>query len=133
MLNVLCVAEFAPSSKSVLLKTLALPANGGNSNQGHSDYVLSCRFHPDGRTIATVGHDAMLKFWTLSSGKCIQDIRAHPGPALTCDFTPEGDTLATGGAGGAIKLWDVTGRGAKSTRAYECFKELHGHQVNKIL
>jgi WD40 repeat protein len=99
---------------------LAKPENGGQSDLGHPDYVLSTRFHPNGKTLVSGGHDCNIKFWNTRSGKCIHCLDdAHTGPVLCLDYTPEGDVLASGGKGGNIKLWD--------TSTYECIRELHGH------
>jgi len=107
-----------------MLKIMAQPKFGGSSKHGHSDWVLAARFHPNGKTIASGGHDCNINFWETRGKQGESHIHAipnaHPEPVLCLDYTPEGDVLASGGKGGIIKLWD--------TKTYQCIRELYGHK-----
>ncbi|MGH3875318.1 MAG: WD40 repeat domain-containing protein [Pseudonocardiaceae bacterium] len=79
---------------------------------GHTDWVRSVAFAPDGHPLATAGSDRTVRLWDLTD-------RTHPsplGPPLTAHtdtvssvaFAPDGHTLATAGDDQTVRLWDLT-------------------------
>jgi WD40 repeat protein len=75
---------------------------------GHTSWVTSVAFSPNGRLLATGGLDRTVKVWEVPFGK-----EAVPLPRLTHDigrvaFSADGRVLATAMRyGGGIKLWDT--------------------------
>ncbi len=64
---------------------------------GHSSWVNSVAFSPDGKTIASGSRDTTMKVWSVSTGKLIYSTIA----------TPEGDSLRwipEGYFSGSVKL-----------------------------
>lgn len=82
---------------------------------GHSYYVRSVAFSPDGKIIASGSWDKTIKLWNASSGIELKTLEGHPDFVGSVAFSPNGKLLASGSWDTNIKLWDVeTGREIKS-------------------
>ena len=90
---------------------------------GHYDSVLSVAFSPDGKTIATAGHDDTIKLWDVAARR---ELRTIWDTAEAIAFSPDGTLLAGGSRLKYIKLWDVT--------SGEELRTLNGHTelVNSV-
>ncbi|CAD5948055.1 serine/threonine-protein kinase [Planktothrix agardhii] len=76
---------------------------------GHSNYVESVAFSPDGRTLASGSDDNTIKLWDVQNRRQIATFTGHSSPVLSVAFSPDGRTLASGSYK-TIKLWDVQNR-----------------------
>jgi Trypsin-like peptidase domain/WD domain, G-beta repeat len=72
---------------------------------GHSDYVFSVAFSPDGRTLASGSRDNTIKLWDVPSQRQIATLTGHSNYVFSVAFSPDGQTLASGSADKTIKLW----------------------------
>ncbi len=72
---------------------------------GHTSTLSAVAFSPDGRRIATVGHDRMLMISDLATGERLFSIVAHRDIVKTVAFTPDGRTIATAGNDDQLKFW----------------------------
>lgn len=77
---------------------------------GHSSTLASADFHPEGRWIATVSSDRLLKLWNVETGEEIDTIVAHADDVSAVAFSPDGRTMATVGHDHQIKLWHTATR-----------------------
>ncbi len=84
----------------------------GQSLTGHTDYVSSVAFSPDGKTLASGSADNAIILWDVSTGRSIgHPLMGHTDYVSSVAFSPDGKTLASGSADNTIILWDVsTGR-----------------------
>jgi hypothetical protein len=71
----------------------------------HDGSVNAVAFSPDGRYLASVGDDRLVKFWDVAERREVAGLEWHTGAVLAVAFSPDGQTLATGGADGVVKLW----------------------------
>ena len=66
-------------------------------------------FAPDGNSLASVGEDASVRFWTVDTGKALAKFDL-PKPADSLAWSPDGLTVAVGEEdGGTIRLYNATG------------------------
>jgi WD40 repeat protein len=75
--------------------------------QGHTRWVQSVAFSPDGKTLASGSEDQTVKLWNICTGQCVQTLQGHTHWVQSVAFSRDGKTLASGSWDGTIKLWDV--------------------------
>ena len=75
--------------------------------KGHSDWVRSIMFSPDGTLLASGSSDMTVKLWEVSSGTNTITLTGHTDGVRSVSFSPDGTRLATGSADKSVKLWDV--------------------------
>jgi transducin (beta)-like 1 len=92
--------------------------------QGHSRDVLSCRWSPDGRRLATSGADGAITIWSVKSGIetdriVIRDLTAESRSAIvSLDWNRLGTLLASASLDGVVRLYVPSG---------QLFTRLAGH------
>src|SRR5205823_5513288 len=64
--------------------------------QGHKGRVSAMAFHPDGRQLATVAADGMLRLWNTAEGPAHSIFHGHPAPVSSVAFSADGRQLAMG-------------------------------------
>jgi WD40 repeat protein len=62
-------------------------------------------FSPDGKTLATGGHDHVVKLWNVSTRQEVATLRGHEGNVHSLAFSPDGTILASGSDDGTVRLW----------------------------
>lgn len=56
---------------------------------GHTNWVTTARFGPDGRVVASGGTDRVVNIWDFESGERIFDFKEHGGNINAVRFVPE--------------------------------------------
>ncbi len=69
--------------------------------------VICCAFSPDGKVLASVGNDNLVKLWDPATGKLIREMKGHNGGVQGCAFTSDGKHLLTCSMDTTLKLWEV--------------------------
>jgi WD40 repeat protein len=73
---------------------------------GHSNFVNSIAFSPDGSILASAGGN-IVKLWELSKGQEIRTFSGHAELIHSVAFSPDGQRLVSGSNDKTIKLWNA--------------------------
>ena len=89
----------APRPAATLQKTL----------EGHSSFVWSVRYSPDGKLVASGGSDQTIRLWDVADGRMVRmlELRGFMNSANSVAFSPDGERIAVGGNDGQIWIWRV--------------------------
>ncbi|MCX6360987.1 MAG: AAA-like domain-containing protein [Armatimonadetes bacterium] len=84
-------------------------AAGGTRLKGHTGFITSAAFSPNGKRLATASLDGTVRLWDLRGGGQIAagpDLRSAPKLVA---FDPAGGLIATADAGGVVVVWRAEG------------------------
>ena len=76
--------------------------------KGHTRYIDSLNFSPDGNTLATGSSDRTVRLWNTTTGEHKMTLAGHTETVTSVTFSPNGKTLATGSWDDTVRLWDTT-------------------------
>ena len=86
---------------------------------GHTHYVYSVSYSPDGRKIISTSEDKTIKIWDANTGSCLQTLTGHTNGVSSVLYSPDGRKIVSASGDKTIKIWDVnTGT---------CLQTLTGH------
>ena len=77
---------------------------------GHTSFVHTCSFSPDGARIVSGSRDKTLKIWDAQTGQEIYTLIGHTDVVETCSFSPDGSRIVSGSWDGILKIWDTETR-----------------------
>lgn len=78
-----------------------------NRLEGHTDWVSSVSFSPDG-TIASASKDNSVKLWN-PDGSYRKNLRGHTSGIYSISWSPDGQMLASASEDRTVKLWSKEG------------------------
>ena len=97
-----------PSVESHCLQLLA----------GHTNWIFSVTYSPDGSRLASASADGTVRIWDLATGSCLH-VLPHAHWAIRTIFSPDGRQLIVSGLSSKIYVWD--------TSSGEPIQTLNGH------
>ncbi|PKY04101.1 NACHT and WD40 domain protein [Aspergillus campestris IBT 28561] len=75
--------------------------------EGHSDYISSVAFSPNGRLLASCSRDNTIRLWNPETGALQNTLEGHlPYGIFSVIFSPDGRLLASSSSDETIRLWD---------------------------
>ncbi len=77
--------------------------------KGHTAWINSVSFSPDGQTILSGGGDKTIKIWNSKNGEEIKTI-LEKDEVNTASFSPDGQTILSGSDDKTLKLWSLDGK-----------------------
>ena len=87
---------------------------GGNrlhTMTGHTDWINSVAFAPNGSLAASGSDDTSVRLWRVDLGAESSALLGHTQPVTSVGFSPDGDILASGSLDGTVRLWRVSDGG----------------------
>ena len=76
---------------------------------GHTNWVSSVAFSPDGKLLASGSYDNTIRLWNVETGEPIQVLAGHTTGVISVAFSPDGKLLASGSDDHTIRLWQPAG------------------------
>lgn len=75
--------------------------------EAHQGWVRAVASSPDGKIIASVGNDLVVKLWNAADGKLLREMRGHDSHVYNVVFHPDGTRLVTGDLHCNLIDWEV--------------------------
>src|SRR5438876_3907563 len=83
--------------------------------RGHSGWISSLAYSPDGKRLASGSADKTVKIWTIPSGEETATLRGHTDYVSSVAISPDGKLLATGSFDKTVKFWQLATNEEKAT------------------
>ena len=75
--------------------------------KGHTGYVNSASFSPDGSRIVTGSWDNTARVWDAKSGAEVLTLKGHTSGVMSASFSPDGSRIVTASKDQTAKVWDA--------------------------
>ncbi|MBQ2304165.1 MAG: hypothetical protein II256_07095 [Bacteroidales bacterium] len=72
---------------------------------GHSSYVFSVAYSPDGTKIVSGSRDNTVKIWNANTGQCLQTLKGHSDWVVSVAYSPNRTKIISGSYDETIKIW----------------------------
>jgi hypothetical protein len=85
----------------------------------HEESIGAVGFSPDGKLLATGGHDRTVRIWRIPGGEPVHVLEGHGGRVSSLAWFPDGKLLASAASDGGVILWDpVQGRKLRECKGH---------------
>ena len=90
--------------------------------KGHSGWINSVCFSPNGKQLATGSRDTTACVWNVETGACVHKLSGHTDWINSVCFSLDGRYIATGSLDKTVRIWDA--------EVGKCIKILSGGKGN---
>lgn len=81
------------------------------SLEGHTSFITTAVFSPDGQRVVTGSADNTARVWDAATGKQLVSLQGHTNTLYNAVPSPDGQRIVTTSADKTARVWDaVTGR-----------------------
>jgi WD40 repeat protein len=70
--------------------------------------IRTAAYSPDGKILATVGLDKVIRLWDAAALKELRSCRGHTEEVRALTFSPDGKRLLSGSFDKTVRIWDAT-------------------------
>ena len=74
---------------------------------GHTGWVESLTFSPDGTSLVSGSDDTTVKLWDMQTGGVVKTFQGHTNLVQSVSISPNGTTIVSGSDDKTIRLWDI--------------------------
>ncbi|KAF7376800.1 WD40 repeat-like protein [Mycena sanguinolenta] len=78
--------------------------------EGHTDWVLSVAFSPDGARIVSSSDDKTMRIWDTTTGAELGRMKGHTDMVTSVAFSPDGACIVSGSYDKTVRIWDAMTR-----------------------
>ena len=83
--------------------------------EGHTRWVTSVAFSPDGALLASASRDNTVRVWDAATGAAVKTLEGHTQEVMSVAFSPDGALLASASWDNTVRVWDAaTGAAVKT-------------------
>lgn len=75
--------------------------------QGHSAWVCTACYSPDGKRVITASLDRTARVWDTETGKILLRLQGHGADVFSASYSPDGSRIVTSSADQTAKIWDA--------------------------
>ena len=96
---------YTTQAEDALRQALASPWRA--TLRGHTSWVNSAAYSPDGRWIVTASDDETARVWEAESGQQKMVLEGHTDAVLSAAYSPDGQWIVTASYDGTAQVWDA--------------------------
>jgi WD40 repeat protein len=75
--------------------------------RGHTNWVNSAEFSPEGQRIVSASYDKTVRVWDSATCEGRQELAGHGGLVASARFSADGGRIVSGGGDRTVRVWDA--------------------------
>lgn len=101
-------ARLRAAAADVAVPVFTPPKTLLHTLRGHSAPIVALAFLPEGKTLASMSDDGVVKFWDVETGEAKNTLGSRPRTGEALALSPDGRWLAFPAENNIVRLWDIT-------------------------